>query len=103
MRPREAEVQNDMLAPMARATALLLLLASSASAFAAARIYDVLYDVNVVPARHGAEVTLSLKQSRDYVREFTFSIDPSRQEGFAGDGTVKVDGERVHWLPPERG
>jgi hypothetical protein len=88
---------------MARVTALLLLLAASVTVLAATRTYDVLYDVNVVPARRGAELTLSLKQPRDYVREFTFSIDPSRQEGFAGDGTVEVDGERVHWLPPERG
>jgi len=74
-----------MYGPMARFASLLLLLPLSAPALAA-RIYDVLYDVNVVPARQGAEVTLVLKQPRDYVRELDFSIDPSRHEGFAGDG-----------------
>jgi hypothetical protein len=91
-----------MYGPMARFASLLLLLPLSAPALAA-RIYDVLYDVNVVPARQGAEVTLVLKQPRDYVRELDFSIDPSRHEGFAGDGTVEVDGEHVRWQPPEKG
>ena len=91
-----------MYVSMARAAALILLLAQ-ASAFAADRVYDVLYDVKVVPERRGAEVTLVLKQPRDYVRELDFSIDPSRQQGFAGDGSLEVDDDRVRWEPPERG
>src|SRR5262245_37556537 len=84
-------------------TAVLILLLAQATASAAERVYDVLYDVKVVPERNGAEVTLVLKQPRDYVRRFDFDIDPARQKDFAGDGNIEVDDERVRWQPPERG
>ena len=72
-------------------------------ALATQRTYDVLYKVRVVPERHGAEVTMILRQPQPYAREFSFSVDPARQTGFAGDGTVTADGEHVSWVPPPHG
>jgi hypothetical protein len=91
-----------MYPSLARIAALSLLLVHAAAS-AADRVYDVLYDVKIVPDRLGAEVTLVLKQPRDYVRELVFSVDPVRQQGFAGDGSVEIDDEQVRWRPPERG
>jgi hypothetical protein len=87
----------------ARTAALLVLLLTSGRALATERVYDVLYKVHVVPQRHGAEVTMVLRQTHSYAREFVFNIDPAHQQAFTGDGTVAVDGEHVTWKPPERG
>jgi hypothetical protein len=88
---------------MARVTALLTMLIAGAPAHSSERIYDVLYEVRVVPERVGAEVTLRLTQPRAYARRFTFRIDPDRQQGFAGDGALKQSGATITWSPPERG
>jgi hypothetical protein len=95
--------RNDMKGNRAHTAALLVLLLTCGRAFAADRVYDVLYKVHVVPQRHGAEVTMVLRQTHSYAREFVFNIDPDRQRAFAGEGTVWVDGERVTWTPPVRG
>ncbi len=92
-----------MMVNGARTVALLVLLLTSGRALATERVYDVLYKVHIVPERHGAEVTMVLHQTHFYAREFVFDIDPDRQQSFAGEGSVAVDGEHVTWTPPERG
>jgi hypothetical protein len=88
---------------IALAGALLATLFVSAPAHAAERIYEVLYDVQLLPERHGAQVTLRLKQPRAYARRFEFHVEPQRQSDFAGDGTIVHEEGKVAWTPPERG
>jgi hypothetical protein len=92
-----------MSSRLARLATLLILVSASVPTFAAERVYDVVYRVKFLPERKGAQVTLQLKQPKSYARAFRFSVDPKRQQDFAGDGSVALDGDRVVWQPPERG
>lgn len=92
-----------MTSRLTRLGTLLALVCASVPAFAAERVYDVVYRVKFLPERKGAQVTLQLKQPKSYAREFRFSIDPKREQDFAGDGAVTQDGDHVVWQPPERG
>src|SRR5262245_17083345 len=92
-----------MTSSLARLVTLLTLICATVPALAAQRVYEVLYRVKFLPERDGAQVTLELKQPKSYAREFRFSIDPKRQQDFAGDGTVREEEDRVVWRPPDHG
>lgn len=55
------------------------------------------------PGNERAEVTLTLDQPRDLVRELRFRIDSERFSDFEGDGEIEDDGEYLRWTPPETG
>ena len=81
----------------------LILLATAQAANAVERIYEVLYEADIDPARQQAVMTLSLNQPNDFVRELRFRIDPERYADFDGEGELEVDGEYVLWSPPVTG
>lgn len=85
----------------------LLLLAAGARADAPLRedqlVYDVLYDVRVLPTERSAHVRVTLGKNAARVKRITLHIDPARHMEFKGSGQVKVAGEYVEWWPPPEG
>lgn len=81
----------------------LCLLPLSQPALAVERIYEVLYEAHIDPQHERADMSLTLNQPRDFLRELRFKIDPDRHSHFEGDGTVEENGEHVRWTPPETG
>lgn len=67
------------------------------------RVYEVLYEARINPELERAEMALTLRQPRDFVRELRFHIEPDRHGDFEGDGTIEQDGRYVRWTPPETG
>ncbi len=51
----------------------------------------------------GAHVELKLSQTRRQLRKLTMRIDPDQIHDVRGDGGLRLDGDIVTWVPPERG
>jgi hypothetical protein len=68
-------------------------------------IFDVDYDVRLVPTEGVAHVAIELADPGNQVGTLTFRIDRERQRDFGGDGSVttSADGSRVEWRPPSSG
>ncbi len=64
--------------------------------------YDVHYTLTPDPASAGVAVSLRLRQPRNLLREVSFPID-ARISDVRGDGTVRIENDRVFWQPPPRG
>lgn len=88
-------------------TWLVLCLALAAPAAPAAepaeRVYGLDYQVEFVPAEGLARVAVSVRQSRDLLRQLRFAFDAERYAGFSGDGTLEVADGAVIWQPPSDG
>lgn len=65
--------------------------------------YAVSYDARIVPTQRAVRVTMRLDEGARWIRWIRFRIDPERHLDFAGDGDVRVEGERVEWSPPAGG
>jgi hypothetical protein len=68
-------------------------------------IFEVGYDVRLVPTEGVAHVAIQLADPANQVGTITFRIDRERQRDFQGDGSVTTaaDGGRVEWRPPDSG
>ena len=64
--------------------------------------YDLHYSLTPDPSDGTVEVSVSLRQSRNLLREMSFAIN-SRISDVRGDGVVQVGDDRVSWQPPPRG
>jgi hypothetical protein len=67
------------------------------------RHWEVTFDARIVPTEGVAHVTIRLGGWASLVRFIRFRIDPDRQSGFEGDGTVRPDGDFIWWDPPAGG
>jgi hypothetical protein len=65
--------------------------------------YTLRYDLTLRPEEGRADVALTLGEGSEWVRWLRFSIDPSRLEGFEGDGELVRDGRQLTWTPPDAG
>lgn len=79
--------------------------AQAPAAAPAAAIFEVAYDVRLVPTEGVAHVAIHLVDSRNHVGTIAFRIDRERQRDFGGDGSVttSAEGDRVEWRPPDAG
>ena len=94
---------------------LLLVLAGSwparpvhsqpAPAPAAPAIFEIDYDVRLVPTEGVAHVAIHLADRANQVGAISFRIDRERQSDFRGEGSVTTSpaGDRVEWRPTDSG
>jgi len=66
-------------------------------------VYDVDYDVRIVPTERAARVTISVRDPDDGLLSIRFSHDPERHLDWTGSGDVLVEDEWVAWTPPKLG
>ena len=64
--------------------------------------YDLHYSLTPEPASATVAVSLQLRQPRNLLREMSFPID-GRISDVRGDGTLRVEDDRVYWQPPSSG
>ena len=88
---------------LALAALLLLALPTGAQQTDDFPHYEIAFEARIVPTQRHAEVVWRLGVGSAAVRELTLFIDPQRHSDFRGAGTVEVEGDRVRWVPPERG
>ena len=71
----------------------------------AAALFDVAYDVRLVPTEGVAHVAIHVADPAHQVGILSFQIDRERQRDFRGDGSVKPspEGDRIEWEPPDSG
>lgn len=67
------------------------------------RIYEVFYDVRIVPTESAARVAITIGDGAEWLELVDFRIDPERHFDFRGDGEVVVADGRVKWTPPRSG
>ncbi len=67
-----------------------------------AREYSVHYVVEAEPAASAVRVTMTLRQPDRLLRELSFTRAPGIDD-VAGDGAIRVVGDRVRWAPPAGG
>lgn len=101
------------MATAARLAAGLVLAAASLASAAGAqpaapaapppRLYDLDYELRIVPTEHSAHVVIRVVDPRQALRSVRFARDPERQLDFAGDGDVRVEEREVVWTPPRLG
>jgi len=79
--------------------------AQAPGAAPAAAVFDVDYDVRLVPTEGVAHVAIHLRDPANQVGTIAFYIDRERQREFRGDGgvTTSAEGDRVEWRPPDSG
>jgi hypothetical protein len=65
--------------------------------------YQLIYRVTPQPSRASASVELELRQSASLLHEVRFRAPSPRFSDFAGDGEIRRDGDRLHWVPPAKG
>ena len=65
--------------------------------------YGLIYRVTPQPSRASATVELELRQSANLLHEVRFRAPSPRFSDFAGDGEIRRDGDRLHWVPPAKG
>ncbi|HEX2475471.1 MAG TPA: hypothetical protein VHK01_12030 [Lacipirellulaceae bacterium] len=66
--------------------------------------YGLRYDLSLAPAEDRADVAITVDQrAQGNVWSLRFHIDPQRQKGFQGDGSIEIDGDYVTWNPAEAG
>lgn len=80
----------------------LALLASRAGAEDAGS-FDVLFDVRLVAVEGTAHVSIELGPVHGKLHWIRLRIDPQRQFGFQGDGTIEAKDDSVTWTPPRKG
>ena len=94
-----------------RARALGVALALVLGAFAARAqttapgpIYDVRFEIRIVPSEKKAHVAIHVTDPAHALHWLRFRIDPERQLAFRGDGSLGIeergDGDSVLWTPP---
>lgn len=66
-------------------------------------VYDVLYDVRILPTERAAHVRIRVGRHANTIRQLVFHIDPTRHLQVQGTGNVQVDKEYVTWSPPVDG
>jgi hypothetical protein len=66
------------------------------------REYSVHYALRADPGASTVHVTMTLRQPEDLLRELTFAVDSSVSR-IAGDGEVRIDGDRAYWFPAADG
>jgi hypothetical protein len=86
-----------------RLMAAVCLFGLTATATAEEFPYTLRYDLTLRPEEGRADVALTLGEGSEWVRWLRFSIDPSRLEGFEGDGELVRDGRQLTWTPPDAG
>ncbi|HVP30233.1 MAG TPA: hypothetical protein VMW35_13850 [Myxococcota bacterium] len=69
----------------------------------AARSFDALYDVRLVAGEGIARVAIELGPVAGRLHWIQLRIDPQRQFGFQGDGTIEAKGDIVRWVMPPAG
>jgi len=67
------------------------------------RVYQLDYEVSFVPAEGSAHVAVTVRQPRNLLRSLSFEYDPTRYDGFSGDGVIEDTGSRLTWEPPGTG
>lgn len=67
------------------------------------RSYAVDYTVRFHPAEKQAEVVMVLDNGDGRATRFDFVMPADRYTAIAGDGTIKREGDRLLWTPPENG
>jgi len=84
---------------------VLALLASSAGAeeTGEAGRFDALFDVRLVAVEGTARVSITLGPVEGRLNWIRLRIDPQRQFGFQGDGTIEAKDDTVTWTPPRKG
>ncbi len=65
--------------------------------------YRLEFEVTPDIAAAGALVELKLSQTRRQLRKMTMRIDPEYILDARGDGGLRIDGDILTWVPPERG
>jgi hypothetical protein len=68
-----------------------------------APIYDVDYEVLIVPTEGVAKVTITIGDPQDGLLSLRFAHDPERQSNWTGSGDVLVEDRWVAWTPPRHG
>jgi hypothetical protein len=86
-----------------RLMAAVTLFGLTATAIADEFPYALRYDLTLRPEEGRADVMLTLGEGSEWVRWLRFSIDPTRLEGFEGDGQLELDGRQLTWTPPDAG
>jgi len=68
-------------------------------------IFEINYDVRLVPTEGVAHVAIHLVDQANHVGAITFQVDRDRQSDFRGDGSVttSAEGDRVEWRPTDSG
>lgn len=98
--------ETALLARLARVclvVCVLFLAACADGQAVAANAYQIDYSAHLDPRSGMADVEISVTQARDVLRALDFNAPGNRFTGFAGDGEVEVDGERVLWSLPATG
>jgi hypothetical protein len=65
--------------------------------------YGLAYLVAVHPSEQSVNVTLTLSQGDDLLREMRFDADPDRYDQFEYSGEMSIVDGRAVWSPPEEG
>ncbi|MCU0989237.1 MAG: hypothetical protein MUE63_06565 [Xanthomonadales bacterium] len=65
--------------------------------------YKLDYEARFAPEHGSVQVSLTVRQPRDLLREVRFSFDPERYGNFSADGELAVEGTEVRWRPPLEG
>jgi hypothetical protein len=102
MRDRRLSVPAWRGLTVARAAALLLLLAAGA-AMAGPPSYRVDYRVGFDPDAGEGRVRITVTPDDGRPHRLRFSIDPNRHLGFSGDGEIEPEGAQLVWHPPATG
>ncbi len=69
------------------------------------KVFDVGYDVRLVPTEGVAHVAIRIDDPLHAVHVLDFHVDPERQREFRGDGEVApaAGGDMIAWHPPKGG
>ncbi len=78
-------------------------LAGFGSVAAARTSYEVDYRVRFVPGSGEAEVTIATRPRDGRLIALDLTLVPGRYRGFAGDGEIVAETERLRWSPPVDG
>lgn len=70
---------------------------------ASERIYAADYRISPEISEAGANVELSIEQSRGLLRELSMPLRDRAISNIAGDGKISLDNGRIRWLPPDKG
>lgn len=66
-------------------------------------LYEVLYDVRLVPTERAAHVKVVLGKNAERVKWLRFALDPARHLMIKADGELEVRGSTAEWRPPKEG
>jgi hypothetical protein len=66
-------------------------------------VYEVLYDVRILPDERVADVTIRVEQSQHLLRVVRLDLDGDRVDGFEGAGEIERRRDRLRWDVPASG